>query len=216
MSSEGVARVERAVIVWFLIILLVVLGFGYGLTYFIYQPQIQALQNELDKVDENLGVLTANTSAFLESINSFLRSANSTLESISSSIEEVNSTFQLPTYYYWFSGVSPMIELGQYPANDSWTYRDFTIAGYRQVSIYVASADNQEDSLLVRIGMGNFAGLVHPGGYMWATYYNITDISGFNPSLQSTISVQGPQLSIEVYNRAPHPASITMAIYLTR
>jgi hypothetical protein len=217
------AKVERIMIAWFLITLLVGLGIGYSFTYLIYQPQIQTLQNGLNGISENLNVLTANTNAFLEAINSTLQgikltlgATNSTFEGIQSTLGAINSTLQLPTHYYWFSGVTSPIQLNAYPANDSWIYRDFTIEGYRQVSVYIGSMDNQEDQLAVRIGMGDFSGIVHPGGYMWATYYNITEMKGFNPVLQSTLAVQGPQLSIEVYNLKQYSAIIKIAVYVTR
>jgi hypothetical protein len=84
--QRGMAKVERIMIVWFLITLLVGIGIGYSFTYLIYQPQIQTLQNGLDRISDNLNVLTANTNAFLEAMNS-------TLEGIKLTLGATNSTF---------------------------------------------------------------------------------------------------------------------------
>lgn len=104
---------------------------------------------------------------------------------------------QLLSNYVYDSGP---LTLEPYPNNDSWTYRDLPIAGYRQVSVFVSFDNILDAQLEIRVGMGNFTG-AHPGGSNWATYYNITAITGqLQPPFTQTIDVRGPQLTIEVYN----------------
>jgi hypothetical protein len=99
-------------------------------------------------------------------------------------------------YYVNDSG---FFTLGPY-GTSNWAYGDYSIAGYRQVSVYVGFDTSLNVQLEIRVGMGNFTG-AHPGGYIWATYYNITTVTGqyISPFTQ-TIDVRGPQLTVEVAN----------------
>jgi hypothetical protein len=104
---------------------------------------------------------------------------------------------QLLSNYVYDSGP---LTLGPYPNNDSWTYRDLPIAGYRQVSVFVSFDNILDVQLEIRVGMGNFTG-AHPGGSNLATYYNITEITGqLQPPFTQTIDVRGSQLTVDVYN----------------
>jgi hypothetical protein len=128
-------------------------------------------------------------------------------------VNVTNWPSQLLSNYVYDSGP---FTLGPYPNNDSWTYRDLSIAGYRQVSVFVSFANIQDVNLAIRVGMGNFSG-AHPGGYNWATYYNITTITGqVKPPFTQTIDVRGPQLTIEIYNSASNSQEIEhIAVYAT-
>lgn len=112
-------------------------------------------------------------------------------------VNVTNWPSQLLSNYVYDSGP---LTLGPYPNNDSWTYRDLPIAGYRQVSVFVSFDNIPDVQLEIRVGMGDFTG-AHPGGSNWATYYNMTSITGqLHPPFTQTVDVRGPQLTVEVYN----------------
>jgi hypothetical protein len=99
----------------------------------------------------------------------------------------------------YYTDDSGSFTLGPYGPNN-WVYHDYPIAGYRQVSVYVGFDTNLNVQLEIRVGMGNFTGGT-PGGYVWATYYNISTVTGqyISPFTQ-TIDVRGPQLTVVVFN----------------
>lgn len=124
--------------------------------------------------DKNNTISSLNTQ--ISQLNTQISDQNSTISSLNS-IKNVNVTnwpSQLLSNYVYDSGP---FTLEPYPNNDSWTYRDLPIAGYRQVSVFVSFGNLMDVSLVIRVGTGNFTG-AHPGGYNWATYYNITTITG--------------------------------------
>jgi hypothetical protein len=111
-------------------------------------------------------------------------------------VNVTNWPSQLLSNYVYDSG---FFTLGPY-GNNSQTYRDLSIAGYRQVSVYVGFDTNLYVSMEIRVGMGNFSG-EGIAGFNWATYYNISRVTGQGIfPFSQTIDVRGPQLRIEVYN----------------
>jgi hypothetical protein len=128
-------------------------------------------------------------------------------------VNVTNWPSQLLSNYVYDSGP---LTLGPYPNNDSWTYRDLPIAGYRQVSVFVSFDNIPDVQLEIRVGMGDFTG-AHPGGSNWATYYNITPITGqVQPPFTQTVDVRGPQLTVEVYNGRSYSMDyLHIVVYVT-
>jgi hypothetical protein len=115
------------------------------------------------------------------------------------------------SYYVYDSG---WFTLGAYPNADSQTYSDLLVAGYRQFSVCVSFNTINVD-INVRVGMGNFSGN-SIGGFNWATYYNLSRVTGQNVlPFSQTMDVRGPQLRIEVYNNENYSYPVRIAVYVT-
>lgn len=106
-------------------------------------------------------------------------------------------------------------------SNGSYIFRALSIAGYRQVSIYIGYDFNLDVDMLVEIDMGwsSQHAVLPETDYWWNTYRNQTRVQGAGGTLgplMYTIDVCGPELTVSIHNLKDYPMDyMRIIVYAT-